>query len=216
MSEDSLQPPAARTRILVVDDHAVVREGLVSLLQRYGDLQVVAEAADGASAIRLYRQHRPDVVVLDMRLPDASGAEVTAAIRADFPQARLLILSSFDGDEEIYRALQAGARGYLLKDSTREELLAAIRAVAAGQRRIPAPVAERLAERVEGAELTARELAVLRQIVSGRSNKQIATALAITEGTVKTHVKSILAKLEVADRTEAAVMALRRGLVVDR
>jgi DNA-binding NarL/FixJ family response regulator len=216
VSEDSLQPPAARTRILVVDDHAVVREGLVSLLQRYGDLQVVAEAADGASAIRLYRQHRPDVVVLDMRLPDASGAEVTAAIRAEFPQARLLILSSFDGDEEIYRALQAGARGYLLKDSTREELLAAIRAVAAGQRRIPGPVAERLAERVEGAELTGRELAVLRQIVSGRSNKQIATALAITEGTVKTHVKSILAKLEVADRTEAAVMALRRGLVVDR
>lgn len=205
-----------RTRILVVDDHAVVREGLVSLLQRQGDLQVVAEAADGASAIDLFRQHQPDVVVLDLRLPDLDGAEVTAAIRAEFPQARLLVLSSFDGDEDIYRALKAGARAYVLKDSTREELLAAVRAVAAGQRRIGGPVAERLAQRVEGSELTSRELAVLRQIVSGRSNKQIAGALAITEGTVKTHVKSILAKLDVADRTEAAVTALRRGLVVDR
>lgn len=204
------------TRILVVDDHAVVREGLVSLLRRQGDFEVVAEAADGASAVRLFRQHQPDVVVLDMRLPDLNGAEVTAAIRADFPAARLLVLSSFDGDEDIYRALQAGARGYLLKDSTREELLAAVRAVAAGQRRIPGPVAERLAERVEGSELTGRELAVLRQIVGGRSNKQIATALAISEGTVKTHVKSILGKLGVDDRTEAAVVALRRGLVVDR
>jgi two-component system NarL family response regulator len=203
----------SETRILVVDDHAVVREGLVALLQRQSDLRVVAEAADGASAIRL---HRPDLVMLDMRLPDMDGAEVTAAIRAEFPQARLLVLSSFDGDENIYRALKAGARAYLLKDSTREELLAAVRAVAAGQRRIPGPVAERLAERVEGSELTARELAVLRQIVSGRSNKQIATALTITEGTVKTHVKSILAKLDVADRTEAAVTALRRGLVMDR
>ena len=206
----------ARTRILVVDDHAVVREGLVSLLQRQSDLQVVAEASDGASAIRLYRQHQPDMVVLDLRLPDLDGAEVTAAIRAEFPQARLLVLSSFDGDEDIYRALKAGARAYVLKDSTREELLAAVRTVAAGQRRIPPAVAERLAERVEGSELTARELAVLRQIVSGRSNKQIAKVFAISEGTVKTHVKSILAKLDVADRTEAAVAALRRGLVVDR
>jgi len=205
-----------RTRILVVDDHAVVREGLVSLLQRQSDLQVVAEASDGASAIRLYRQHQPDMVVLDLRLPDLDGAEVTAAIRAEFPQARLLVLSSFDGDEDIYRALKAGARAYVLKDSTREELLAAVRTVAAGQRRIPPAVAERLAERVEGSELTARELAVLRQIVSGRSNKQIAKVFAISEGTVKTHVKSILAKLDVADRTEAAVAALRRGLVVDR
>lgn len=215
MSE-SPQTQDPRTRILVVDDHAVVREGLVSLLQRQGDFQVVAEAADGASAIRLYREHQPDVVMLDMRLPDMDGAQVTAAVRAEFPQARLLILSSFDGDEDIYRALKAGARAYVLKDSTREELLAAVRTVAAGQRRIPAAVAERLAQRVEGSDLTVRELAVLRQIVSGRSNKQIATALAISEGTVKTHVKSILAKLDVADRTEAAVAALRRGLVVDR
>jgi DNA-binding NarL/FixJ family response regulator len=205
-----------KTRILLVDDHAVVREGLVSLLQRQGDLLVVAEAADGASAIRLYRQHRPDLVVLDLRLPDMDGVEVTAAIRAEFPQARLLVLSSFDGDEDIYRALKAGARAYVLKDSTREELLAAVRTVAAGQRSLSAAVAERLAERVTGSELTARELAVLRQIVSGRSNKQIASALSISEGTVKTHVKSILAKLGVGDRTEAAVLALRRGLVVAR
>ena len=205
-----------KTRILLVDDHAVVREGLASLLQRQGDLLVVAEAADGASAIRLYRQHRPDLVVLDLRLPDMDGVEVTAAIRAEFPQARLLVLSSFDGDEDIYRALKAGARAYVLKDSTREELLAAVRTVAAGQRSLSAAVAERLAERVTGSELTARELAVLRQIVGGRSNKQIASALSISEGTVKTHVKSILAKLDVEDRTEAAVLALRRGLVVAR
>ena len=205
-----------RTRILLVDDHAVVREGLVSLLQRQSDLLVVAEAADGASAIRLYRQHRPDLVVLDLRLPDMDGVEVTAAIRAEFPQARLLVLSSFDGDEDIYRALKAGARAYVLKDSTREELLAAVRTVAAGQRSLSAAVAERLAERVTGSELTARELAVLRQIVSGRSNKQIASVLSISEGTVKTHVKSILAKMGVEDRTEAAVLALRRGLVVAR
>jgi two-component system NarL family response regulator len=205
-----------KSRILLVDDHAVVREGLVSLLQRQSDLQVVAEAADGASAIRLYRQHRPDLVVLDLRLPDMDGAEVTAAIRAEFPQARLLVLSSFDGDEDIYRALKAGARAYVLKDSTREELLAAVRTVAAGQRSLSAAVAERLAERVTGSELTARELAVLRQIVSGRSNKQIASALSISEGTVKTHVKSILAKMGVEDRTEAAVLALRRGLVPSR
>ena len=205
-----------RTRILLVDDHAVVREGLVSLLQRQSDLQVVAEAADGASAIRLYREHRPDLVVLDLRLPDMDGVEVTSAIRAEFPQARLLVLSSFDGDEDIYRALKAGARAYVLKDSTREELLAAVRTVAAGQRSLSAAVAERLAERVTGSELTARELAVLRQIVNGRSNKQIASVLSISEGTVKTHVKSILAKLGVEDRTEAAVLALRRGLVPSR
>ena len=205
-----------RTRILLVDDHAVVREGLVSLLQRQSDLHVVAEAADGASAIRLYREHRPDLVVLDLRLPDMDGAEVTAAIRAEFPQARLLVLSSFDGDEHIYRALKAGARAYVLKDSTREELLAAVRAVAAGQRSLSTAVAERLAERVAGSELTPRELAVLRQIVGGRSNKQIAAALSVSEGTVKTHVKSILAKMGVEDRTEAAVLALRRGLVPSR
>jgi len=213
---DTAHPESPKTRILLVDDHAVVREGLASLLQRQGDLLVVAEAADGASAIHLYRQHRPDLVVLDLRLPDMDGVQVTAAIRAEFPQARLLVLSSFDGDEDIYRALKAGARAYVLKDSTREELLAAVRTVAAGQRSLSAAVAERLAERVTGSELTARELAVLRQIVSGRSNKQIASALSISEGTVKTHVKSILAKLGVEDRTEAAVLALRRGLVVAR
>jgi len=213
---DTVHPESPKTRILLVDDHAVVREGLLSLLQRQGDLLVVAEAADGASAIRLYRQHRPDLVVLDLRLPDMDGVAVTVAIRAEFPQARLLVLSSFDGDEDIYRALKAGARAYVLKDSTREELLAAVRAVASGQRSLSTTVAERLAERVAGSELTPRELAVLRQIVSGRSNKQIASALSISEGTVKTHVKSILAKLGVEDRTEAAVLALRRGLVVTR
>jgi DNA-binding NarL/FixJ family response regulator len=213
---DTSHPESPKTRILLVDDHAVVREGLASLLQRQGDLLVVAEAADGASAIRLYRQHRPDLVVLDLRLPDMDGVAVTAAIRAEFPQARLLVLSSFDGDEDIYRALKAGARAYVLKDSTREELLAAVRAVAAGQRSLSTAVAERLAERVAGSELTPRELAVLRQIVGGRSNKQIAAALSVSEGTVKTHVKSILAKLGVEDRTEAAVLALRRGLVVTR
>ncbi len=206
-------PATSPIRVLVVDDHPVVREGLVALLRRQGDMEVVAEGADGEAAVELYRRFEPDVAILDLRLPKATGVEATAEIRRQFPEARIVVLTTFDGDEDIYRALKAGARAYLLKDTSREELLSTVRAVAAGLRRIPPAVAERLAQRVEAAELTAREREVLALIVAGKGNKQIGAALGITEGTVKTHVNALLAKLGAADRTEAAVMAIRRGIV---
>lgn len=209
-------PEPTAVRVLVVDDHPVVREGIVSLLKRQSDIRVVAEAADGEAAIDLYARLLPDVTIMDLRLPKATRVEATVEIRRRFPAARIIVLTTFDGDEDIYCALKAGARAYLLKDTSREELLATVRAVAAGLRRIPPTVAERLAQRVESSELTAREREILALIVTGRGNKQIGAALSITEGTVKTHVNSILAKLGVADRTEAAVTAIRRGLVQPR
>jgi DNA-binding NarL/FixJ family response regulator len=205
---------ASRTiRVLVVDDHPVVREGLVALLSHQPDLEVVGEAGDGEAAVKGYREQRPDVTLMDLRMGRMSGLEALTSIRRDFPDAHILILTTFDSDEEIYRAFQAGARGYLLKYVGREELLAAVRTVAAGGRHVPQEVAERLVQRIPGTEITARELAVLKLIVFGRSNKRIAAALGITEGTVKTHVATILGKLGVADRTEAAVQAIRRGIV---
>jgi len=200
-------------RLLIVDDHHVVRKGLVSLINSEPDMSVIAEAGDGQQAIDLYRQHKPDVVLMDLRLPVLSGVGATTAIRKEFPAARILVLTTYDGDEDIYRALQAGAAGYLLKDMFSEELLEAIRAVYSGLRRIPAAVAERLAARVGGPDLTARELDVLKLIVKGKSNKEISTELSIGEATVKTHVNNILAKLGVSDRTQAATTALQRGIV---
>jgi DNA-binding NarL/FixJ family response regulator len=200
-------------RLLVVDDHPVVRAGVVALLEREPDLAVVAEAADGETAVQLYALHQPDVAILDLGLPGMSGVDAIVAIRGRFPAARIVVLTVFDGDEDIYRALEAGARAYLLKDTSREELLATVRAVAAGLRRIPPPVAERLAQRMSSTELTRREAEILALIVEGRGNKQIGATLGIGEGTVKTHVNRLLAKLGVADRTEAAVTAIRRGLV---
>lgn len=200
-------------RLLVVDDHPVVRAGVVALLEREPDCEVVAEAADGETAVQLYAIHQPDVAILDLGLPGISGVDAIVEIRRRFPAARIVVLTVFDGDEDIYRALEAGARAYLLKDTSREELLATVRAVAAGLRRIPPAVAERLAQRMSGSELTRRESEILELIVAGRGNKQIGAALGIGEGTVKTHVNRLLAKLGVADRTEAAVAAIRRGLV---
>jgi DNA-binding NarL/FixJ family response regulator len=202
-----------KIRIIVVDDQAVVRQGFVALINIVPDMEVIAEGTDGRQAVELYRKLKPDVLLTDLRMPVMTGVEAIAAIRREFPGARVIVLTAFDGDEDIYRSLQAGAQGYLLKDMFFEELEDAIRTVHAGGRRIPGVVAERLAGRVGGSDLTGRELEVLEQIVFGRSNKEIAAVLDISEATVKSHVNNLLSKLGVADRTQAATTAIRRGLV---
>jgi DNA-binding NarL/FixJ family response regulator len=202
-----------KIRILVVDDHHVVRQGIVSLIKSVEDMTVVAEASDGKQAVELFRKHGPDITIMDLRLPIMTGVEAITEIRRDSPAARVIVLTTFDGDEDIYRALQAGARGYLLKDMFGDDLMDAIRTVHAGKSRIPAAVAQRLADRMIGSELTARELDVLRLIVSGKSNKEIGTALIISEATVKTHINNLLSKMGVSDRTQAATTALQRGIV---
>ena len=191
----------------------MVRQGFVSLINTVADMEVIAEGTNGQQAIELYRQHKPDVMLIDLRMPVLSGVEAISAIRRESPGARMIVLTTYDGDEDIYRSLQAGAQGYLLKDVFFEELEEAIRKVHAGSRRIPAAVAERLAERMSGSELTTRELEVLQQIVAGKSNKEIGTHLNISEATVKSHINNILSKLGVTDRTQAATTALQRGIV---
>jgi two-component system NarL family response regulator len=200
-------------RILVVDDHHIVRQGLVALLSTVPDFEVVAEAGDGTEAVDLHRKLRPDITIMDLRLPRMSGVDAIIAIRAESSQARFIVLTTFDGDEDIYRALQAGAKGYLLKGMNADELTDAIRSVHSGRTRIPSVIAERLAERVSGTELTTREIEVLRLIVQGFSNKEIGNQLHISEATVKTHINNLLSKLGVSDRTQAATTALQRGLV---
>jgi DNA-binding NarL/FixJ family response regulator len=200
-------------RVLVVDDHHVVRQGLTALLKTVPDMSVVGEGADGEQAVALYRQHRPDVMIVDLRMPKKGGVEAIAEIRREAPDARIIVLTTFDGDEDIYRALQAGARGYLLKDMFGEELIDAIRTVHAGKQRIPPVVAQRLAERMIGPSLTGRELEVLKCIVGGKSNRDIGAELNISEATVKTHINNLLGKLGVSDRTQAATSALQRGIV---
>jgi two-component system NarL family response regulator len=204
---------AEKLRIMLVDDHYLVRVGLASIIALEPDMTVCAEASTGEQAVAQFRSRRPDVTLMDLRLPGMSGSEATLAIRSEFPEARIIVLSVYAGDEEIYNALQAGALAYLVKSVQREELVEAIRKVAAGQRHIPPDVAARLAERLSRSQLSARELDVLRHLVSGRRNREIASALDITEGTVKLHVSSILGKLGVADRTEAVTVALKRGIV---
>jgi DNA-binding NarL/FixJ family response regulator len=204
---------SGQIRILVVEDHHIVRQGLVALLKTVPDLMVVAEASGGEQGVDAFRQHRPDVTLMDLRLPGIGGAEAVRQIRREFPEARIIVLTTFDGDEDIYRALQAGARGYMLKGMFGDELMDAIRAVNAGKACIPPLVAERLAGRVGGYDLTARELDVLRLIVAGKSNKEIGSGLTISEATVKTHINSILGKLGVSDRTQAATTAIQRGIV---
>jgi two-component system NarL family response regulator len=198
---------------MIADDHFVVRMGLAAVVNTQADMSVIAEATTGKQAVEVYRQHRPDVVLMDVRMPEMNGIDAIVAIRKDYPEARFIVLTTYDGDEDIYRALQAGARAYLLKDMLRDELVETIRAVYAGQRRIPAEVANRLAERMNRTELTARELEVLRLIAQGKSNKIIAADLSISEGTVKIHVNNILSKLGVSDRTHAATFALQRGII---
>ncbi|MDT7778675.1 MAG: hypothetical protein QOC99_1187 [Acidobacteriota bacterium] len=202
-----------KIRIIVIDDQAVVRQGFVSLINTVPDMTVVAEGTNGQQAIELYRLHSPDIVMMDLRMPVMGGVEAITALRREFPAARVIVLTTYDGDEDIYRSLQAGAQGYLLKDMFFEELEDAIRTIHAGGRRIPGVVAERLAGRMGGSDLTGRELEVLKQIVKGGSNKEIAAVLGISEATVKSHINNILSKLDAADRTQAATKALQRGIV---
>ena len=202
-----------KIRIMVIDDQAVVRQGFVSLINTVADMEVIAEGTNGQQAIELFRQHQPDISLMDLRMPVIGGVDAISMIRKEFPTARIIVLTTYDGDEDIYRSLQAGAQGYLLKDMFFEELEQAIRKVHAGSRLIPGPVAERLAERMGGSNLTARELEVLEEIVRGRSNKEIAGLLNISEATVKSHINNLLSKLGVTDRTQAATTALQRGIV---
>lgn len=198
---------------MVIDDQAVVRQGFVSLISTVSDMEIVAEGSNGREAVALYRQHQPDITLIDLRMPEMSGVEAITEIRREFPGARIIVLTTYDGDEDIYRSVQAGAQGYLLKDMFFEELESAIRKVHGGARLIPGSVAERLAARMSSSELTSRELEVLRQIVDGKSNKEIANVLSISEATVKSHINNILSKLGVSDRTQAATRALQRGIV---
>jgi DNA-binding NarL/FixJ family response regulator len=183
------------------------------MIETEPDMSVVGQARSGEEALELFRRLRPDVTLMDLRMPGMGGVEAIRSIRREFPDSRLIVLTTYDGDEDIYRALEAGAQAYLLKDMLCDEILAAIRAVHAGQRRIPAAVGTRLAERMAGMDLSEREHHVLEFVATGKSNKQIAAALEITEATVKGHVTNILGKLGVTDRTQAVVTALRRGLV---
>lgn len=201
-----------RIRILLADDHTIVREGLRVLIELQEDMEVIGEAGSGEETVRLYRQSKPDVLLLDLKMPGMSGCDVIQTIRQESPSAGILILTTFDGDEDIYRALKGGARGYLLKDTPRSELFEAIRAVSLGQRYIPPHVASKLAGYVGESELTGRETEVLRLMAEGRSNRRIAEALHISEGTVKSHVNRILGKLSASSRTEAVNIALRRGI----
>ena len=203
----------SQIRILSVDDHPLMREGVAAMIKSQADMLLVAEAANGREAIRRFREHQPDVTLLDLRLPDMSGIDTLIAIRSEFPEARILMLTTFEGDAEIQRALRAGARGYMLKSMPPGELLAGIREVQAGRKRIPPEVAAQLAEHMGEEALTARELEVLQQVAGGNRNRDVAGLLFIAEETVKVHVKHIMEKLGAKDRTEAVAIALRRGII---
>jgi len=203
----------ARLKILIADDHALVRIGLRASLEMEADLQVVAEAGTGEQTLAQYRRHLPDVALIDLRMPGLDGIQTTAALCREFPQARIVVISTFQGGDDILRAMQAGAKTYLPKSVQREELIKAVRAIARGETYLPNVVAGRLAERLRRPDLTGRELEVLRLVAAGNSNKAIASALSIEVGTVKLHVGKILEKLHARDRTEAATMAIQAGIV---
>lgn len=203
----------AKIRILIADDHSIVRSGLTSVIHSEPDMKIVAEASDGVQAVELFRKHRPDLTLIDLRMPVMNGIEAIEHIRREEPAARFLVLTAFNGDEDIYKALSAGAQGYVLKSSTGDGLIPAIHAVASGRSWIPKDVATRLAMRNTYEALSAREIQVLKEIAKGKANKEIATVLEISENTVKDHLKSILNKLHVAVRTEAVTAAVQRGII---
>lgn len=204
---------AEKIRIFCVDDHPIVRDGLASIIALQSDMELIGAAESGAEALKLLRSTAADVLLVDLRLRDMSGHELTRQILSSSPQARIIILTSFEGDADIERALAAGARGYVVKGTPRDELLAAIRAVHAGRKHIPGPLAQKLAEHLGSEKLSERELQVLKQIALGKRNKEIGAALNIAEDTVKMHVKNVFEKLQVSDRTEAVTVALRRGIL---
>jgi DNA-binding NarL/FixJ family response regulator len=202
-----------KINLLIVDDHFVVRIGLVASLKTDPELAVAGEASTGRQAIELYRKLLPDVVLMDLRLPDLDGIDVTRTLCREFPGAKVIIFSSHDAQEEIYRAFQAGARGYLVKDALSEDLFRAIKSVAAGEKFMPPGVARALSEHQTGADLTERELEVLGLLIKGLSNREIGTVMGLSEHTAKFHIKNILTKLEVSDRTEAVTAAFQRGIL---
>lgn len=203
----------ATIRVLVVDDHPPMRVGLVALIKSQPGMDVVAEASDGEEAIEIYEDIQPDVVLMDLRMPGMGGVEAILAIRKKDPEARVIVLSTYDWDEDIHRAIQSGAKSYLLKDMPIEEIASTVRAVHAGDTALPRSVAERLTERAQREQLTERERDVLESLIKGRSNKEIASSLCISEDTVKSHLKTLFAKLRVRDRTGAAIEAIRHGIV---
>jgi Response regulator containing a CheY-like receiver domain and an HTH DNA-binding domain len=200
-------------RVLSADDHALLREGIAAVINGQADMTMIAQAASGREAIQLYREHRPDVTLMDLRMPDITGIDALIAILAEFPDARIVMLTTFEGDVEIQRALAAGARGYLLKNMPPKELVDAIREVHAGRKRIPREVAAQLAEHIGDERLTEREIDVLQHVAGGNRNRDIAELLAISEETVKVHVKHIMEKLGASDRTAAVAIAVRRGII---
>lgn len=199
--------------ILIADDHPIVREGLSALIGCYPDLQVVAEARNGREAIELFLQHRPDIGLLDLSMPEIDGVDALTAIRQEIPNARIIILTTFDSNEDIYRCMRAGAKAYLLKDVPRDELVASLRAVSHGQTVVSPTMTAKLIDRLNTPALTPRELEVLSCLARGDSNKEIANVLCVAEGTIKTHIVAILRKLDATDRTQALAIALKRGIL---
>lgn len=207
------EPHPRKIRVLIADDHQVLRVGLRAIIDGEADMEVVAEAGTGPDAVAAFLAHRPDITLLDLRMPGMSGPDVIAQICKQVPEAQIIVVTSYDADEDVFRAVQAGARGYLLKDTFTEGMLEAIRNVHAGRRLIDPQVAARLMDRMNAPSLTARELSVLQLVARGMTNREIGTALSMGEETVKAHLKHVFVKLEVSDRTEAALTAVQRGLI---
>jgi DNA-binding NarL/FixJ family response regulator len=203
----------ARIRVFSVDDHPLLREGIAAIINNQPDMQVIGQAANGHDAVEGFKKHRPDVTLMDLRLPDMSGIDAMTAIRAEFPEARVILLTTFEGDVEIKRALEAGARGYLLKSMPPKELVEVIRQVHVGKKRVPPQLAAQLAEHMSDEALTTREIEVLGQIAGGNRNRDIAEQLFISEETVKVHIKHIMEKLGASDRTQAVAIGIRRGII---